>query len=63
MPARRAKTGQKSRRKAGAAVHTEVRHVRAKRKVKSRTPLVAVGLRKPRAKGAKLPGKRAAKKK
>jgi len=61
---RRAKTGKKSRRKASNQVRTEMHHMRSgKHKIKSRKQAIAIGLNKARQKGAKIPGKRASKKK
>lgn len=58
------KTGTKSRRRASNEVRTEMHHLRqGKHKLKSKKQAVAVGLAKARAKGAKIPKKRAAKKK
>jgi hypothetical protein len=60
----RRKTGTKSRRRAGKEVRTEMHHLRqGKHKLKSKKQAVAVGLAKARAKGAKIPKKRASKKK
>jgi hypothetical protein len=64
MPARRRKTGKKSRRKASTQVRTEMHHMRSgKHKVKSRKQAVAIGLNKARKKGAKIPRKSATAKK
>jgi len=61
---RRDKTGKKSRRKASNQVRTEMHHMRSgKHKIKSRKQAIAIGLNKARQKGAKIPGKRASKKK
>ncbi|HWE29367.1 MAG TPA: DUF6496 domain-containing protein [Polyangia bacterium] len=57
-------TGTKSRRRASKEVRTEMHHLRqGKHKLKSKKQAVAVGLAKARAKGAKIPKKRASKKK
>jgi hypothetical protein len=61
---RRTTTGPKSRRKASTQVRTEMHHMRSgKHKIKSRKQAIAIGLNKAREKGAKIPKKRASKKK
>jgi uncharacterized protein DUF6496 len=61
---RTATTGPKSRRKASNQVRTEMHHMRSgKHKIKSRKQAIAIGLNKAREKGAKIPKKRASKKK
>ena len=61
MAARKKSSGRKYSRKAGQEVRTEMHHMRSgKQKVKSRKQAIAIGLFKARAKGAKMPRKKAA---